>query len=168
MTDRKGLVLWRNELCQEQIPPTAFMEELLPAAMSSLLRHVDREWLLAAEAQHVRLNDDYLAMPVSFVGTTRIETNVPAIHYFARALLTAIDFLQRRPDYDFHFGTVILPELAKLGQILPVVLKNVSGAESKVKSLYAGPSGEVRSTIYEILVAGASVLTGRSICFEKR
>jgi hypothetical protein len=168
MPDRKGLVLWRDELGQEQIPPTAFMEELLPDAMSSLLGTVDRAWLSAAKSQHVRLNDDYLTTPISFIGTTRIETNAPGIHYFARALLTAKDFLERRPEYDFHFGTIVIPELAKLGQILPVVLENVSGAESKVKSLYAGQSSEVRSTIYEILVAGASVLTGRSIRFEKR
>lgn len=168
MSNREGLVLWRNELSQEQIPPTDFMEVMLPGAMSCLLRNVDREWLSAAESQHVRLNSDYLATPASFIGTTRIETGASPIHYFARALLTARDFLEKRPDYDFHFGTIVIPELAKLGQILPTVLGSVSGAASKVKSLQASQSSEVRSTIYEILVAGASVLTGRSIRFEER
>lgn len=160
-------LFWREELCHAEVRPTAFIEDLLPKALTALLAKVDEKWLSSERLRHVRFGEKYLTEPISFVGTTRIEPKFCECHYYARALLTAQDFLNGRSDYDFRFGTLVIPQLAKLGQVLPFVATSVANADRKISSLYRGPSDEVASTMYEIMVAAASAKRGRQMQFEK-
>jgi hypothetical protein len=90
------------------------------------------------------------------VNGTRIESALSPVHRFAHALLVSQDYLDGREDYDFHAGSLLVPQTAQLGTSLEIFTTQVAGDVSgRIASLSTGPSSNVDSTIYELLVGAA-------------
>jgi len=74
--------------------------------------------------------------------------------------------LESRPDYDFFSGSRFVPEICALGRALPTIMRSGKGnVAERVRKLYRGPSTEVESSIYELVVAASCIEKGREIEF---
>lgn len=164
---RREFRVARRDLTDDLVRSTEEIESVLPEALVNVMRIVPSGWL-AAEAQNgrFRLQADSLAGLQSLIGTTRVRRPSDALHSFAQAILVARDFLESRPDYDFFSGARFVPEICALGKALPVLAKSAKGKSAdRIRRLHKGPSDQVESSIYELLVAAFSIERGRDIEF---
>ena len=157
----------RRHLTDKHVADTAQIESLLPEAISNILEHVPEKWFAKeSKKQGYRLSADFLNSPLSLVGGTHIRSEFCEAHRLAQAILVAQDFLESRSDYDFFSGSRLVPEICALGLALPTILRSGKGnVAERVKRLYRGPSEEVESSIYELVVAASCIETGREIQF---
>ena len=156
--------LWRTEQAATGIKISQYIEPGLVNAVEELRRYVPTKWLEDEKKNRRLLDDGYLKKPLSLVAGCRLESENQDIHRFAHALLAAEDFLTNRRGYDFHAGSLLLPELARLGNLLPA-LSRVQGSEERFDFLYKGPSKSYHSTIHELLVAGSCPSHGIDVEF---
>ena len=93
----------------------------------------------------------------------RVSGDDVLIHRYAQALLVAVDFINNYEGYDFHTGSLLIPQITRLGA-LKNALKDVKGDVRKRQSkLHQGNSAMVDSTIFELLVAGSFSEMGRKV-----
>ncbi len=88
----------------------------------------------------------------------------PAIHKFAKYLVVANDHIRKEPFLDMYTAAKAITPIYSLGLSLEA-LKEVKGADSKLRALYRGPSAEIDSTIFELLVAAAFASKGHDVAF---
>ena len=144
-----------------------YIESGLAKALEELRPDVPTEWLQVGQENRRLLDDRYLKESLSLVAGCRLKSEIQPIHRFAQALLAAEDFLSGRQGYDFHAGGLLLPELARLGNLLPA-LASVPGHEERLEFLYKGPSESYHSTMHELLVAGSCASNGVDLEFLPR
>lgn len=151
--------LHRDELTPDSVEPTESLDDVLPEALSSLIARVDEDWLNDFRAAHERSLPPHSDGTLSLVHGLWPGSNRPEVHRFAQALFLAEDFLANRDDFDFFSGSVLIPQIAALGASLEI-LDDVSGSQERIRHLWQGPSQEVESTVYELLVAAALARSG--------
>lgn len=154
--------LLRADINTTSVKPTGHVEDLLPQALDFLLQKIDPVWLRENAAKGFRLSDEFLNEPFSMVSGIRVR-QTREIHRYAQALLVAKDFIENHPDYDFYEGALLVPQLAQLGTISTIINEIRGDVRERLRSLHDGLSIQVDSTIYELLVAGACVRTGRKV-----
>jgi len=165
-TPREFRVL-RRHLTDKYVASTAHIESILPEALNNVLAHVPRTWIAKeSQKQDYRLSADFLNRPLSLVGGIRTRSELCSMHRLAQAILIAKDFLDSRPDYDFFSGSRFVPEICALGRALPTIMRSGKGnVTERIRKLYRGPSAEVESSIYELVVAASCMEEGREIQF---
>lgn len=156
--------LWRTEQAAESIKISDYIERSLAIGIEELRKRVPEKWLRNEEKKTQLLNEQYLNQPFSLMAGCRLKSEHQPIHRFAQALLAAEDFLTDRPGYDFHAGSLLLPELARLGDLLSV-LTQIPGSNERLEYLYKGPSTSYHSTVHELLVAGSCAMYGVDLEF---
>jgi hypothetical protein len=164
---RREFRLLRRHLTEKYIAGTAQIDSILPETLNNVLAHVPETWI-AKESQKegYRLSSDFLNTPLSLVGGTRIRSELCSMHRLAQGILVAKDFLESRSNYDFFSGSRFVPEICALGRALPTVLRWGKGdVAERIRELYRGPSEEVESSIYELVVAASCIEVGREIEF---
>jgi hypothetical protein len=133
-----------------------------------LRRTVPSQWLTQQLALGTaRLDGTYLNEPLVLVRGMRVASESRPMHRLAQAVAVSEDFLQPPPDFDWHAGALLVPQVAALGQRL-TELKAIKGAvDERLASLWRDASKMVDSTWYELLVATACVGMGRDVEFLK-
>lgn len=156
--------LWRTEQAASCIEISDYIEAGLAKALDELRPQVPATFL-NDEYQNTHLLDKkYLSEPLSLVAGCRLESETRPVHRFAHALVAAEHFLTDRRGYDFHAGSLSLPELARLGFLLPA-LAGIPRYEERLEFLYKGPSQSYHSTMHELLVAGSCARYGVDLEF---
>ena len=118
-----------------------------------------RQQLLVNEEQRKAV-----LQPLLLCGTERWQMGSPAIHKFAKYLVVANDHIRKEPFLDMYTAAKAITPIYSLGLSLEA-LKEVKGADSKLRALYRGPSAEIDSTIFELLVAAAFASKGHDVAF---
>ena len=165
-TPREFKVL-RRHLTDKYVTSTAQIESILPEALNNVLAHVPKTWVAKeSKKQGYRLSADFLNSPLSLVGGIRVRSEFCSVHRLAQAILVAKDFLESRPDYDFFSGSRFVPEICALGRALPTIIRLGKGNVTEhIRKLYRGPSAEVESSIFELVVAASCMEAGKEIQF---
>ena len=118
-----------------------------------------RQQLLVNEEQRKAV-----LQPLLLCGTEPWQMGSPAIHKFAKYLVVANDHIRKEPFLDMYTAAKAITPIYSLGLSLEA-LKEVKGADSKLRALYRGPSAEIDSTIFELLVAAAFASKGHDVAF---
>ena len=157
----------RRHLTDKYVTGTAQIESILPEALNNVLAHVPKTWVAKeSQKQGYRLSADFLSSPLSLVGGICVRSEFCPVHRLAQAILVAKDFLESRPDYDFFSGSRFVPEICALGRALPTIIRLGKGNVSeRIRKLYRGPSAEVESSIFELVVAASCMEAGKEIQF---
>jgi hypothetical protein len=155
----------REQLTVDKVESSGTVQDLLAASFERLVSMVDAHRVkeyAALPAPH--LYGPTGNFPLSLVRGIRPESEYPSIHRFAQAITVARDCLEENPLYDHFAGAMLVPQIAQLAARLET-LRDIPGALKRIKSLWRGASGEVDSTIFELLVGAACALKGRSVEF---
>ncbi|MBL8240696.1 MAG: hypothetical protein JNM66_24975 [Bryobacterales bacterium] len=150
-----GSAWWVEQVYESRA--TENLDEMTAAALDSVLPHVDQDWLASEAKKPYRLDEAFRTMPIHVVSGIRVGTS-PAgggPQRFARMILSGIDHLNKHPDFDFHAGAMLVPELAMLGNSLDEVHRLGPEGRRKFKTLPSLPDDIVSSTNFELLVGAA-------------
>ena len=90
----------------------------------------------------------------------------PALHKFANYLVVTDDHIRKEPFLDTYTAARAIPQICSLGLSLEA-LREVRGADSKLKELFQAPSEETESRIFELLVAASVARMGHDVGFIK-
>lgn len=155
----------REQLTVDKVDSSGYLQDLLASSFEHLVSLVDVHRIKEyAAAPPSRLIGQTGTIPLSLVRGIRPESEYPSIHRFGQAIEVAREFLEENPLYDHFAGAMLVPQIAQLAARLDA-LRDIPGASKRVKSLWRGPSGEVDSTIFELLVGAACALRGRAVEF---
>lgn len=155
---------YRDALTTTTVPPSRDIDEMLPEALENLLTLVPPSWWAHQQSLLRTVERRSVLQPLILCGRERWPMGFPGLHKFANYLLAAQDHLGKEPFLDTYTAARSIAPLCTLGLSLDV-LKEVKGAESKLRSLYRGPSAETNSTIFELLVAAAFARMGHDVSF---
>lgn len=156
--------LWRTEQAASRIEISDYIEPWLARALDELRPQVPTTFLKDEYRKPHLLDQKYLNEPLSIVAGCRLKSETRPVHRFAHALVAAEHFLTDRRGYDFYAGNSLLPELARLGFLLPA-LAGIPRYEERLEFLYKGPSQSYHSTVHELLVAGSCARYGVDLEF---
>ncbi|TRL38356.1 hypothetical protein FM996_00565 [Methylosinus sporium] len=156
----------RENLTSERVDATAYVEAVLPQALEHILSLLPKGWLENEAETATRIHA--LTQPDGFLSLTkgmRLESENCSVHRLRQAIRVSQDYLDGNPLYDHFAGALLIPAMAQLA-IQGHNIKQVGGArDERLKHLWAGPSSEVNSTIFELLTAAACVEMGRAVDF---
>jgi len=155
----------RNTLTEDNVPSSEWVEDTLPNALERILAVVDHAWLREQRKIPCRLDRELLETPISLVRGVRLESEHPAIHRFAQAISVCEDFLDNRDETDIFAAALLVPQMAALGMRLPYLDNTTGQTLERIEGLWKGPSEEVDSVVFELLVAASSVARGQSVEF---
>ncbi len=154
----------RRDLTTRTVPPSHDIDDLLPAALENILSLVPSGWwrhqlsLVTAEQREAVLE------PLMLCGRERWPMGLPALHKFANYLVVSNDHMEKEPFLDTYTAARAIPQICSLGHSLET-LKEVAGADSKLRQLCRAPSAETDSRIFELLVAAAFARMGHDVGF---
>lgn len=156
----------RATVRESEFAPTGNLEELIPSGIDFLRRNVPNQWLdneLARGPSTLGL--EYLEEPLVVVRGMRVKSEFRTIHRLALSIKIAEDLLRKAPDFDWHAGALLIPQVAALGRCVDP-LRSVEGeVEERIRSLWHGASDMVDSTMYELFVAASCAREGRRVEF---
>lgn len=155
----------REELTADEVPSGGYVDAMLERSFDRLLGLVPESKLneyrtLESGAPWFKETDGLLSMVKGVVP----ESENPRIHRFAQCIRESHALLTNDPSYDMFAGASLIPQIARLAERLEV-LSEIPGAMNRIQSLWRGPSREVDSTIFELLVAAGCAVKGRSVEF---
>lgn len=155
----------REELTAEQVSSDGQVEVVLERSFGRLLELIPESTLrefskLESGTPWIKETDGLLSIVKGVVP----ESESPRIHRFAQSIIESHALLTNAPGYDMFAGASLIPQIARLADRLEMLLE-IPGAMSRIQSLWRGPSGEVDSTMFELLVAAGCGANGRSIEF---
>lgn len=155
---------YRKDLTSQTVPQTHDMDDMLPSAMESLLSVVPASWWSHQQSLVSEEQRKAVLHPLLLCGRERWPMGLPALHKFANYLVVANDHLRKEPFLDTYTAARAIPQICSLGLALEA-LKEVKGADSRMRKLWRGPSRETDSTIFELLVAAAFARMGHDVAF---
>lgn len=158
--------LLRENLTSEHIKPTADIDAFLPQALDRVLSLLPRGWLDQEPETATRI--DALLQRDSFLSLTkglRVESESSPVHRLRQAIRVSRDYLEANPLYDHFAGAQLVPALVKLAMQGHCIGQVGGERDERLRNLWAGPSGQVDSTIFELLTAAACVEMGRAVDF---
>ena len=154
----------RKDLTTRTLPPSHYIDEKLPLALDNLLSLTPPSWWAHQQSLVNEEQRKAVLQPLLLCGRERWPMRFPEIHKFASYLVAANDHIRKEPFLDMYTAAKAITPIYSLGLSLEA-LKEVKGADSKLRSLYRGPSAEVDSTIFELLVAAAFASKGHDVAF---
>ena len=132
---------------------------MLPPALESLLSQVPRSWWLHQQSLVSEGQRNAVLQPLLLCGRERWPMGFPGLHKFANYLVVANDHIGQEPFLDTYMAARAIPQICSLGLSLET-LKEVKGADSKLRELCRAPDVETDSRIFELLVAAAFASMG--------
>ncbi len=156
----------RETLTAEQVPTTDFdVDMLLAGSLDKLLNLIPASTLRQfGELPPLSLPGPDSDGLLSVVKGVRPESEYPTIHRLAQGIQVCKALLARSPTYDMFAGASLVPQIARLGDRLDL-LAGIPGAKKRIRSLWQGPSAEVDSTLFELLVGAGCANMGGSVEF---
>jgi hypothetical protein len=160
--------LWKRELTTKVMDPTTAVniDDALASGLPKILAHIPVGWLHEQQKLRAKLGDDHLRRPLVLHGNSRVDDAAMPIHRFAYGLCEALRLTEDSFAYDIYEGCALLPEIAALCLQMDA-LKGVRGGIEKIRELIAAPNEEIRSRIFEMLVAAGCASLGRDVEFLK-
>jgi len=156
----------RSALTVDRVKTTALMDELLPEALRSLEALCPPGWLEGqADVDHQLTDLADGTAPLSLIKGLRPASELTPLHRFRQMLRCARDFLKADAGYDHFAGATLLPQLAQLGSRLGYLNEVGGNVQDRLDRLHQGPSEQVDSVVFELLVAEALAEKGRRIEF---
>lgn len=156
----------REQLSASQVAPTGeSLDALLAKSFDKLLGLIPTSTLneyraLASDLRGGKGTNGILSIVKGVVP----ESEYPRMHRFVQCIGESHAWLTNDPGYDMFAGASLIPQVARLAERLEV-LAELPGAMKRLRSLWRGPSGDVDSTMFELLVAAGCALKGRSVEF---
>lgn len=157
----------RASLTEDQLEPTAEIDALLPFAYEAVMRLLPSGWVEAGEPPvglEALLEPDAV---LSLVKGLRPESEFGPVHRFRQAMRLVRDRIDGAPAFDHFAGAGLVPTIFQLGTQLETLAEVGGDRDARVARLHAGPSLEVDSTLFEVLVAIRCAGMGRSVEFLK-
>ena len=154
----------RKDLTTRTVPVRSDMDEILPQALEDLLSLVPASWW---RYQQSLMNEEWrriVLQPLQLCGRERWGADFTNIHRYAYYLSVANDHLRKEPLLDIYATARAVPQICSLGMSLET-LKNVKGADLKLRELCKAPSAETDARIFELLVAAAFARMGHDVEF---
>lgn len=155
---------YRKDLTTSTVPPARDIDEMLPLALENLLSRVSSSWWSRQQSLVSEEQRKAVLQPLLLCGRERWPMSFPALHNYANYLVAAKDHLGKDPFLNTYAAARAITAICTLGLSLEV-LKEVEGADSKLRDLYRGPSSQTDSTIFELLVAAAFARMGHDVAF---
>ena len=154
----------RSDLTTDSVPTTHVIDDMVPVALENLLSQVPLSWW---RDQQLLVGDEHreaVLQPLLLCGRERWPMGFPALHKFANYLVVTVDHIRKEPFLDTYTAARAIPQICSLGLSLET-LKEVKGADSKLKELFQAPSEETDSRIFELLVAASLARKGHDVGF---
>ena len=155
---------YRKDLTTRTVPHSRDIDEFLPQALENLLSVVSPSWWAYQQSLVNEAQRRTVIQPLLLCGRERWPMGLPALHKFANYLLAAKDHLAKEPFLDTYTAAKAITPICTLGASLEV-LREVRGADSKLRDLYRKPESETDSIIFELLVAAAFARMGHNVSF---
>ena len=155
---------YRKDLTTGTVPQSRDIDEMLPLALENLLSQVPKSWWAYQQSLVNEEQRKAVLQPLLLCCRERWPMGFPALHKFANYLVVAKDHLGKEPLLDTYTAARAIPQIGSLGLSLET-LKEVKGADSKLRELCRAPSTETDSRIFELLVAAAFARMGHDIAF---
>ena len=155
---------YRKDLTTRTVPQSHDIDEMLPLALENLLSQVPPSWWAHQRSLVSKEQRNAVLHPLLLCGRERWPMGLPALHKFANYLVVANDHIGKEPFLDTYTAARAIPQVCSLGLSLEA-LKDVKGADSKLRGLWRSPSGETDSRIFELLVAAAFARMGHDVGF---
>ena len=155
---------YRKDLTTQTVPQSRDMDEMLPPALEALLSQVPRSWWQHQQSLVSEGQRKAVLQPLLLCGRERWPMGFPGLHKFANYLVVANDHIGKEPFLDTYTAARAIPQICSLGLSLET-LKEVKGADSKLRDLCRAPGGETDSRIFELLVAAAFARMGHDVGF---
>ena len=154
----------RKDLTTDTVPSTHSIDEMLPEALENLLSQASPSWWRDQQSLVTGEQRKAVLQPLLLCGRERWPMGFPALNKFTNYLVVANDHLRQEPFLDTYMAARAIPQICSLGLSLET-LKQVKGAESKLKELFQAPDGETDSRIFELLVAASFARMGHDVEF---
>lgn len=154
----------RKDLTTDTVPSTHSIDDLLPEALENLLSQASPSWWRDQLSLVTDEQRKAVLQPLLLCGRERWPMGFPALSKFANYLVVANDHLRQEPFLDTYMAARAIPQICSLGLSLET-LKQVKGADSKLKELFLAPDGEIDSRIFELLVAASFARMGHDVGF---
>ena len=157
---------YRKDLTTRTVPQSYDFDEILPPSMENLLSQLPRSWWAHQQSLVSKEQRNAVLQPLLLCGRERWPMGLPALHKFGNYLVVASDQIGNEPFLDTYTAARAIPQICCLGLSLEA-LKEVKGADSKLRELLRAPSRETDSRIFELLVAAAFARKGHDVAFIK-
>ena len=154
----------RKDLTTRTVPVRSDMDEILPQALEELLSLVPASWWRYHQSLMNKEWRRTVLRPLLLCGRERWGADFTNIHRYAYYLSVANDHLRKEPLLDIYATARAVPQVCSLGMSLDA-LKNVKGANLKLRELCKAPSSETDARIFELLVAAAFARMGHDVEF---
>jgi hypothetical protein len=152
--------MWRDQILRSR--STADLDELAAEALDQLSARVSPKWLREQAEYPFRLSEMFTRRPVHIVNGIRV--NGPSMttgqNRFAQMLLLCKDHLDKRIDLDFFSASLLIPELAAVGNSLREIESLGPEGIRKLDSLQQLAPDAVSATVFELLVGSACIAKG--------
>lgn len=155
---------YRRDLTTQSVPPSRDIDDMLPQALENLLSVVSPSWWVYQQSLVNEEQRKTVIQPLLLCGRERWPMGLPALHKFANYLLAAKDHLAKEPFLDTYTAARAITPIYSLGLSIEV-LREIKGAESKLRDLYRKPDAATDSIIFELLVAVAFARMGHEVAF---
>ena len=155
---------YREDLTTQQVPTTSDIDEDLPHALENLLSQLPKSWRSHQQSLLGEHQRSTLLEPLQLFGRERWIKDFATIHRYAYYLNVTEDHLNGEPLLDIYTAARAVPQLCSLGKSVDA-LKEVKGADLKLRQLHKAPSAETDARIFELLVAAAFSRMGHDVAF---
>ena len=155
---------YRRDLTTQTVPQSRDIDEMMPQALENLLSVVSPSWWAYQQSLVNEEQRKTVTQPLLLCGRERWPLGLPALHKFANYLLAARDHLAKEPFLDTYTAARAITPIYTLGLSLEA-LREVKGADSKLRDLYRKPNAATDSIIFELLVAAAFARMGHDVSF---
>ena len=155
---------YRKDLTTATVPKTSEIDEILPWALEAVLSLVPRSWWRHELSLVNEERRSSVLQPLMLCGRERWGTDFSAVHKYGYYLSVANDHLEKESLLDIYAAAKAVPQICSLGMSLEP-LKEVKGADLKLRELCRAPSVETDSRIFELLVAAAFARMGHDVAF---
>lgn len=152
--------MWRDQILQSR--STADLDDLAAEALYQLSARVDPKWLREQAEYPFRLDETFTRRPVHIVNGIRVNDprSKTGQNRFAQMLLLCKDHLDKRIDLDFFSASLLIPELAAIGNSLKEIESLGPEGIRKLNSLQQLAPDAVSATVFELLVGSACIAKG--------
>ena len=155
---------YRKDLTSRTVPQSRDIDDMLPQALENLLSQVPGSWWRRQQSLVSDEQRKAVLQPLQLCGRERWPMGLPALHKFANYLVVANDHISQEPYLDTYTAARAIPQICSLGLSLET-LREVQGADLKLRQLVRAPDVETDSRIFELLVAAAFARMGHDVGF---
>ncbi len=156
----------RENLTVDRVASTADIDEFLPHAIEHVERMLPKGWLDEEPASATRITA--LTEPDAMLSLTkglRLESERSPVHRLRQAINVSKDYVAANPLFDHFVGAQLVSSMAQFFRQRENLRKVGGERDERIRHLWAGPSSQVDSTLFELFTAAACAEKGRAVEF---